>query len=230
MSQKDYAKPIEYHTTLNPKLWDHDRLKGEVRGALLRIAEDFKKFCGIDFDVLDVIITGGNVNYSYTTHSDVDLHLVVDFKTVACDREVAELFDTKRLLYKKNYTLEIHGIPVELYVEDNDHPAVSAGSYSILDDQWLTKPQSNQPEYDREELKSKIDMWHKIIRQATKTGSLQVCRKALNLLRAYRKQGLKTPAGEFSIPNLVYKSLRNDHTLKGITILIDRLHDQELSI
>lgn len=230
MNQKDYAKPVEYHTTLNPKLWDHDRLKGEVRGALLRIAEDFKKFCEIDFDVLDVTITGGNVNYSYTTHSDIDLHLIADFSSVKCDREVAELFDTKRLLYKRDYDLTVHGIPVELYVEDSDHPAVSAGSYSLLDDKWLSKPQPNQPEYDREELTAKIDLWHKVIRQATKTGSLQACRKALQLLRAYRKQGLKTPEGEFSIPNLVYKSLRNDHTLKGITILIDRLHDQELSI
>ena len=230
MSQKDYAKPIEYHTTLNPKLWDHDRLKGDVRGALLRIAEDFKEFCAVEFDVLDVTITGGNVNYSYTTHSDIDLHLIADFSSVKCDREVAELFDTKRLLYKRGYNLTVHGIPVELYVEDSDHPAVSAGSFSLLDDKWINKPQSNQPEYDKEELKTKVDMWHNIIRQATKTGSLQVCRKAVHLLRTYRKQGLKTPAGEFSIPNLVYKSLRNDHTLKGITILIDRLHDQELSI
>jgi hypothetical protein len=28
----------------------------------------------------------------------------------------------------------------------------------------------------------------------------------------------------------VFKSLRNDSVIQGITVLIDRLHDQELSI
>ena len=63
-----------------------------------------------------------------------------------------------------------------------------------------------------------------------KTGDLQTCRTSVKLLRDYRKKGLKTPAGEFSIPNLVYKSLRNDDTVKAITTLIDRLQDQSLSV
>ena len=62
------------------------------------------------------------------------------------------------------------------------------------------------------------------------TADLQTCRKALKLLRTYRKKGLATPAGEFSMPNLVYKSLRNDQVIDGMTRLIDKLHDQELSI
>jgi hypothetical protein len=75
-----------------------------------------------------------------------------------------------------------------------------------------------------------IGVWKKILAHATQTGDLQTCRKAVKLLRTYRRKGLDTEAGEFSIPNLVYKSLRNDQTLEGITILINRLHDQELSI
>jgi hypothetical protein len=231
MNQNEaHAKPVEYNTTLNPKLWDNDRLKGEVKGALMNIAEDFREFIGIDFDVVDVVITGGNVNYNYTSKSDIDLHLIADFSTVACDREVAELFDTKRLLYKRDHDIQINGIPVELYVEDQDHPAVSAGTFSIMNDQWLRKPNKNLPRYDQQVLEHWVDVWHTLIKRAMHTGDLQQCRKVLNLLRKYRKMGLGTKEGEFSIPNLVYKSLRNDDTLKGITILIDRLHDQELSI
>jgi len=230
MIQNEYAKPVEYNTVLNPALWDHNRLKSDVRGALIGMAEDFKEFVGVPFRVLDVVITGGNVNYNYTKHSDIDLHLIADFDQVVCDREVAELFDSKRLLYKRQYDLSIKGIPVELYIEDHRMPAVSAGSYSILKGKWINTPNKNLPEYNEKELAHWVKVWTKILGQAVKTGHLQTCRKALQLLRTYRKQGLKTPAGEFSIPNLVYKSLRNDHIIQSITLLVDRLHDQELSI
>ena len=225
-----YAKPVEYNTTLNPRLWDNDRLKGEVKGALMKIAEDFRRYIDVPFDVVDVVITGGNVNYNYTSKSDIDLHLVADYSSVACDREVAELFDTKRLLYKRDHDISIRGIPVELYVEDQDQPAVSAGTFSIMQDKWLRKPTKNLPRYDERVLEHWVDVWHTLIKRAMHTGDLQECRNVLNLLRKYRKMGLGTAEGEFSIPNLVYKSLRNDDTLRGITILIDRLHDQELSI
>ena len=62
------------------------------------------------------------------------------------------------------------------------------------------------------------------------TGDLQTCRNSLQLLRKYRKLGLQQPQGEFSTANLVYKVLRNDHTLAGINTLVDRLHDQQLSL
>ncbi len=232
MSQNEtrIANPVEYNTVLNPKIWDHDRIKGEVKGALLRIAEDFREFCDIDFEVLDIIITGGNVNYTYTAKSDIDLHLVADFDSIACDRELAELFDTKRLLYKRDHDVTVYGIPVELYVEDNRTPAVSAGAYSLTRDQWLKKPQKQTPQYDPKLLEQWVIRWRRLIQQAMQTGDLQACRTVLKLLRAYRRRGLATSAGEFSIPNLVYKSLRNDNTIKAITILVDRLHDQSLSI
>jgi hypothetical protein len=230
MSQNEYAKPVEYNTSLNPQIWDHDRLKGEVKGALLRMSEDFIKFVDLPFDVIDIIITGGNVNYNYTSHSDIDLHIVANFDTIQCDREVQELFDTKRLLYKRQYDLTIHNIPVELYIEDHRMPAVSAGAFSIMHDHWIKKPSKHLPTYNEEELAHWIGVWKKIIRHAVMTGDLQACRNALKLLRTYRKKGLKTSQGEFSIPNLVYKSLRNDKVIEGITVLIDRLHDQYLSI
>ena len=61
--QNEYADPIGRNTVLNPKIWDHDSLKSEVRGALLRMAEDFIDFVGVPFEVLDIVITGGNVNF-----------------------------------------------------------------------------------------------------------------------------------------------------------------------
>ena len=230
MIQNEYAAPVEYNTVLNTAIWDHDHLKPQVRGALLRMAEDFIDFVGIPFEVKDIIITGGNVNYTYTKDSDIDLHIVADFDSIECDREAAELFDTKRLLYKKQHDLKIQGIPVELYIEDHRTPGVTAGMFSLAQDRWLRKPNKVVPKYDQAELGRQVAFWTKILQHATMTGDLQTCRKALKLLRVYRKKGLATPAGEFSVPNLVYKSLRNDQVIDGMMRLINRLHDQDLSI
>lgn len=228
MIANEFADPIELHSTLNPKLWTGDDLKPEVRQGLLRIAQDFKDYIDVPFQVVDLQVAGGNANYTYTEHSDLDLHLIADFSSIACDREVAELFDSKRLLYKERYDVKINGIPVELYVENLDHPAVSS-SYSILKKQWIRKPKKVVAEIDRAELERMVDIWHTVIQHAIQTADMPSLQRVLKMLRQYRKLGL-AKQGEFSVANLVYKSLRNDDTLKGLTKLLDRLHDRELSI
>lgn len=229
MNFYEFAHPVEHHKELNPKLWDDKTLKPDVAHALAKIAHDFYKYIDIPFKIKDIVIAGGNANYNYTQYSDIDLHLIADYSSIQCDREAAELFDSKRLLYKSQYDVKIHGIPVELYVEDSRLPAVSA-SYSIIKDEWIRKPPSVIPYYDNQELRHMTEVLRTVIQHATQTADLQACRHALKLLRHYRKMGLASPSGEYSIPNLVYKSLRNDDTVKGIQKLIDKLHDQELSI
>jgi hypothetical protein len=229
MNYSEFAPPIERNPTLNPKIWEHDRMRSSVRGALIRIAEDFLEFVDVPVKVLDIVVAGGNANYTYTSKSDLDLHVIADLTQVKCDREVEELFDTKRLLYKRDHDISIEGIPVELYIEDHRTPAVSS-SYSIVKETWINKPSSSIPEIDEKKLAHLVSVWKKILGHATQTGDLQTCRKAVQLLRTYRKKGLHTDQGEFALPNLVYKSLRNDLTLEGILTLINRLHDQALSI
>ena len=166
----------------------------------------------------------------FTNQSDIDLHLIADFGSIDCDREAAELFDTKRHLYEREHDIEIYGIPVGLYVENQDTPGVSAGTYSVQDDQWIKQPSKVQPDYDKAEVEHMARVWQTVIQHATQTGDLQTCRNTLQLLRKYRQLGLEQPQGEFSTANLVYKVLRNDDTLRGISALVDRLHSQQLSL
>ena len=227
----EISDPIGYNTVLNPKIWDHKRMRSEVRGALLRIAEDFIKFVNVDFPILDIVITGGNANYNYTIHSDIDLHIITDYNQVGCDKGVEdEMFDAKRRLYNRKYDLKINGIQVELYVEDQSKPAVSNGSYSVANEKWISRPNSNIPTYDKDELAHMVKVWETIFDHVVKSGDLQDCRNAVKLLRTYRQKGLNTSDAEFSIPNLVYKSLRNSQHLDHVLDLIDKLHDQELSL
>jgi hypothetical protein len=225
---KSYKKPIEMHDELNPKIWDNDSLNPEVRRTLIKIAKDFKKFVDIPFRVVDLQLSGGNANYSYTEHSDIDLHLIVDYSSVACDRAAHELFDTKRLLYREQYDINIKGIPVEVYVEDSNEPAVSS-NYSISKNQWIKHPEKKNVKIDEQKVMRMVELWKNLIYQATRLTDRLLIQKVLKLLRTYRKHGLATD-GEFSTPNLVYKSLRNSDTIKNLMDVLNDLHDQELSL
>ena len=230
MNFEEFSQPIGDHKELNPKIWEpNQRLKSSARGALMRIAEDFIKFVNVPMDVKDVVITGGNANYTYTDASDIDLHIVIDYDQVECDRAVHELMDSKRLLYREYRDITVHDIPVELYVEDSARPAVSRGCYSIVTDEWIKQPTSPPP-YDEDAVKSKVSMWETIINHAVKTKDLSTARTAMKLIKDYRTLGLRTPEGEFSVPNLTYKSLRNGNKIRALQQQIDIAHDRDLSI
>lgn len=219
---------FEQHTTLNPLLWRNDSLIPEVKSALLNITQDFVEYVDVPFTIKDIIITGSQVGYYYTKHSDLDLHLIVDFNDVNCDKEAAELFDTKRLLYKKQYDISIYGVPVEVYIEDLNFPAVSA-TYSLSKGGWKIKPDSQPQEIDTEEIVRMSKIWRTVIGKAIESNDLKIGRKVLKLLRNYRKLGLKH-SGEYGIENLVYKTLRNSKIIEKLMKMIGDLHDQSLSI
>lgn len=229
MQLKEFELPIGQNVVLNPKIWEHKRLKGEIKTALLRIAKDFLEYIDVPVKVIDIIIAGGNANYTYTNKSDLDLHIIADVDSTKCDREAMELFDTKRSLYKKERDITVKGIPVELYVEDHRTPAVSA-AYSLLKNKWIREPRKVNQTWDKKEVDHMVKVWKILSSAAIKTGDLHTCRNVLKLLREYRKKGLRTSEGEYSVANLVYKSLRNDQTLEGLVTLIDKLHSQSLSL
>jgi hypothetical protein len=228
MNISEFESGIEFHRELNPVLWNNDDLHLDVRPALIKIAEDFKQFINVPFQVSDLIITGGQVSYYYTKHSDLDLHLIVDFGTVDCERAVEELFDSKRLLYNQKYNITVKGIPVELYVEDIRFPAVSA-SYSILKQQWIKYPEFQDAVIDHENIEKMSRVWQRVMAAAIGSKDVKTIRKTVNLLRKYRQMGLKS-AGEYSTPNLVFKTLRNSDLIRILMDRLDRAHEQELSL
>ena len=219
---------FEQHNELNPLLWQEEDLRPEVKMTLLKIAKDFIEYVEVPFEVKDLVLTGSQLGYYYTKHSDLDLHIIVDFDTVNCDREAAELFDTKRLLYKKQYDISIHGVPVEVYIEDSNFPAVSA-TYSLGKGGWKVKPDRQPEEIDSAKIIRMSKIWQTVIGKAIESNDLETGRKVLKMLRNYRKLGLKQ-TGEYGIENLVYKTLRNSKIIENLMKMIGDLHDQSLSI
>jgi len=228
MNIAEFTPPIELHKELNPKLWDEEDLRKDVRVALMRIAKEFYQFLELDVKLLDVQVTGSQANYNYTGHSDLDLHLIVDYNNVDCDMSVEELFDTKRRLWKEYRDIEIYSVPVELYVEDVNKPAVSS-TYSILKGKWISKPAIPQIDYDQEEVERIVSIWERIIDNAVVLGNLNLLTQVKDLLGEFRKAGLKK-TGEYGVPNLVFKSLRNDGKISKLMVKLSKLKDQQLSL
>ena len=90
---------LKSHNKLNPKLWNDDKLDPEVWRQLNRISKAWAEFANIpDKAIKDVIVTGGNANYNYTKHSDIDLHLVVDKDKIKCQGLLDDYLQSKKQL------------------------------------------------------------------------------------------------------------------------------------
>lgn len=229
MRMFDFTPPIELHKDLNPVLWqDNGQLREEVRLALLKISTVFYKFLGTDATLVDVVVSGSQTNYNYTDKSDLDLHLIIPYHDVQCDMDIDEYFDTKRKLWKEQHNITVYGIPVELYAEDLDKPAVSS-SYSLVENKWVNPPQKPVLDYDVEAVKKETEHWSKIIDGVIKSKNLDMLTHVKDMIARHRKEGL-AKEGEMGVANLTFKSLRNSNQIRKLLAAIRQLGDKELSI
>lgn len=224
----EFIKGYDKHQQLNPKLWNGDQLRPEVKDTLLKVATKFEEFIDLAIPVIDIQITGGQVTYHYTDQSDLDLHLIIDYDQIDCDQEVLELLDTKRLLFKQKHQINIRGIPVEPGTENVKQPTVSS-AYSIKTDSWIRKPKNYSAQINDREISVQAKKLMKLIDNVLDTNDLETAQKLLKMIRKYRKNGLKQ-TGEYGIENLVYKTLRNSKSLEKLQNFIDNNLDKKLSV
>ncbi len=221
---------VTFHDELNPKLWNNNNLRPEVKLQLKLIARDFLEELGIQgIDVEDLTVSGSNAAYSYTPHSDLDLHILVDMSKMPNDEIYKELFNAKKSLYNDSHDIKIHGVPVELYVQDAREPVISLGEYSILNDKWLRIPTKRRANFDQTATKSKYEKLLNLIEIALKTKKYSKVQNIIKTIRRYRQAGLDN-GGEFGPENLAYKALRSQGYITKLYDLKDKLHSEKLTI
>jgi hypothetical protein len=225
---------IRYNNKLNPKVWDGDSLREDVKKALKRIAKEFLEFLEINpKSVEDIIITGSNCGYNYTKQSDIDLHLVINLAKihVKCEDFIGMYFQAKKAIWNDSHEITIHGFPVELYAQDAKEQHISAGEYSLQDDKWLSKPKKEKPSYNSMSVKGKAaDIMNQIDSMIdNKETDLHNIQKLKDKIKTMRKSGLQT-AGEWSVENLAFKTLRNNGYLERLSNYKSKLEDDDLSI
>jgi pyrimidine deaminase RibD-like protein len=221
---------ISFHDKLNPKLWNNNRLRPEVKQQLLIIAEDFLEELGINgLDVEDMTVSGSNAAYSYTPNSDLDLHILVDMSKLPNNEVYRELFTAKKSLYNDSHDIKIHGIPVELYVQDAREPVVSLGEYSLKNDNWIKIPSKRRANFDQTATKTKYEKLLTLIELALKSRKYSKVSNIIKTIKRYRQSGLDK-GGEFGPENLAYKALRAQGLITQLYDLRDKLHSEKLTI
>ena len=221
---------VKFHDKLNPNLWQNNHLDPAVRKQLIVIAEDFLSNMGISgLDVKDITVSGSSAAYSYTPHSDLDLHILVDMSKLPDDEVYRELFTAKKTIYNDSHDIKVKGVPVELYVQDSNQPIVSLGEYSILDDKWLKIPSKRRANLDQNATKAKYDKLAGLVDLALKSRNLERIKDTIKTIKRYRQAGLDT-YGEFGPENLAYKAVRSQGAIDALYNLRDELHGEELSI
>ena len=203
----------EFHTDLNPVIWDGAVLKPEIRDKLMDIASAFIDFIEIDIDVVDVIITGSLANYNYTVYSDFDLHILTDFSEYKADPKLLkDYFGAKKTVWNTTRNITIKDYQVELYVQDVSEAHYSTGVYSLKRNEWLVEPKpiTNVTEIDKKLVLTKKQAMLDIIKYALSPEcTIENAENAKEKFMSMRKIGLEK-GGEFSAENLAYKELRRE--------------------
>lgn len=239
-------KGFEPQKHLNPKFWKDSHLDSRVRLALLDIAEDFIKFMGIDWvEPEDIIMTGSLAGYNYNEkYSDVDLHIVVDYEDIDEKKELVDnyLYAQKKLWNEEHKNLMIFGFPVELFVQDSNEPYDKA-SYSLMRDEWNNKPSKKSVKInsaDKKEIRNQVSLYTCAIdkmesvlnNSANNQYKIRQLAKSLDSMARHikdeRKLGLEK--SEYSIGNLVFKSLRRNGYLEKLFNLKKNLYDKLHSV
>jgi len=202
---KSILSSFRLQDELNPKFWNSqddkiETINPKVRERLLEIAYEFIDFLGVDVIVSDVVMTGSLANFNWSKYSDVDLHIIVDFKQFS-EKELPlyeELFRLKKTLYNDKHNITIYGYDVELYVQDDVEKHFSSGEYSVLFDEWVSKPKKENVEIDTQSVKIKSEEWMKTIDDVienAKDESLDDAKKLIDRykdkLKKYRTSGLE---------------------------------------
>lgn len=234
------ASVLHFHAKPYPRFWLPDgKLRPVVRTRLLKIADAYLTYLNLPagVKVKDITLTGSLTGRNYTTNSDVDIHLLVDYERVAGSVElVGEFFDLKRKDWSANHPITVYGFPVELYAQDlTQFEADGAGHYSLRQDKWVHPVP--EPVEERIDDKAALALARTYAKEAvallalkSPTAQLPAIRAFLTRFRALRQRGLTSKGGLYSPENLAFKILRNSGSLDQVWTAESRLQAQALTL
>lgn len=220
---------FEVHDTLNPKLWENDRLKDEIKLKLIEIVEQFVSTCDIPLHIVDVHIVGSQASYNYTEFSDLDVHLISNFEMIDCSDEVLQAaYNSVKAKFNSDYNIKIKGVDVELYVEDIRSTVNSNGIYSLYSDKWIKFPKklTDVPQVD---ISDDLDKWKNKIDNILTRKNSDAILSIIDDLYILRKNSLDI-AGEYSEGNQLFKELRNIGYLDKLKDSYKKFRSKELSL
>jgi predicted nucleotidyltransferase len=219
-----------YNDTLNPNIWDNFKLKPEIKEKLLQIGKDFYADTETDAPLKDVLFVGSLANYNWSDTSDFDVHVVIDFKDVDENVELVEkLVNALKSKWNDEHDIHLKGHNVEVYIQDVTKENRSTGVYSLMQDKWLSEPQKENIEIDKEKIQEKYNDFVRKINSALKSQDIDKLKSIIKDVYDMRQAGLDK-SGELSTENLVFKILRNRNYIEKLKQEIINLYDKKQSL
>jgi hypothetical protein len=239
-SVENILKSFKVQKELNPKIWTEqdNRINPQVRQKLLEFAYQFIDSLDIDVVIDDIIVVGSIANYNWSVYSDIDLHILVDFKQFPKElkKTYIDFFDLKKIVFNQKRNVKMFGFDVEVFIEDIDMQGVSGGVYLLLDNEWVKKPKRFKMDIDVNEVKSKAKVWMRLIDSMINNivdediDTIQKCVKQFkDKLKKFRISGLQK-GGEMSLENLVFKVLRRNGYIDKLYNVPTTTIDNKLSM
>ena len=229
--------PLQVQPDINREIWDeNDEPNPEINNRLLEIAAEFMEGLEADVDIVDVHLTGSLAGYMWNAQSDVDLHILVDFKKSGYDEDVLKgYFNSAKGLWNEQHDIRIKDFEVEVYVQDTAEEHEASGIYSLLDGKWIQEPKK-APELDRANIEKKADDIARQIGDAQEmydAGEYEMARdnaqRIADKLKKMRQAGLDD-IGIYSVENMAFKLLRREGELEKLSNIKVGAHDKALSI
>ena len=219
-----------YNDTLNPNIWDNLELKPEIKEKLLQIGKDFYADTETDAPLKDVLFVGSLANYNWSDTSDFDVHVVIDFKDVDENVELVEkLVNALKSKWNDEHDIHLKGHNVEVYIQDVTKENRSTGVYSLMQDKWISEPQKENIEIDKEKIQEKYNDFVRKINSALKAQDIDKLKSIIKDVYDMRQAGLDK-SGELSTENLVFKILRNRNYIEKLKQEIINLYDKKQSL
>lgn len=231
------------HKELSPLLWDDKELIPELLPKFLNIAKAYIKFSGLpeNIQIMDITLTGSLSGFNYTKYSDLDIHVVIDYKKFNTNLTLLEdFFSMKRKMWADEYDVKFHQYPIELYVQDAaQYLSGSSPQYSLLTQEWKHEPERPDDSIDETTaIKKSKDLMYAIneLEEAADENHgedyseiLEELGEIKDKIKNMRKSAL-AETGEFGTGNLVFKILRNSGYLERMTVLKTAITEKLLTI
>jgi hypothetical protein len=226
--------------SLNKNFWDRKMiLRKSIRQKLLQIAQDFFESLNLpeEVELKDITITGSIASYNWSKHSDVDLHLILDFSQVDENQDlVKEYFGGKIFVWNNKHNIRMNDHEVEIYIQNEKEPHMAAGVYSVLNNAWLDEPTKAEFEVDLQTTKKKanqlidqIERVYDFFESREYPKAMETAKKLKEKIKEMRRAGL-ADEGVYSPENMAFKLMRRSGHIELLHKIIAKSYDKIMSL
>lgn len=219
---------------LSGKVWlKGGILKPELKEKMILLGKEFYATLKLPYPIKDILFTGSLANYNWTSHSDIDIHILFDAGDES-DDFLTEYIQAKKDNWLEKHNISLYGFPVELTakgVDEDEHKGKAI--YSLMKNDWIKKPSRKNVNIDSETIRKKAaDLMNKIDDISLISNDevrLKEAEKLKDKIKKMRKAALED-GGEFSTENLVFKTLRNNGYAEKLGDIKSSAFDKQMSL